>query len=565
MRMTTGFVDEPRLAGLMAREIGRRALSRLGALLRHPLPFAGGAQLPAAALHDLRRGDPSIARGFYVGHVWLAGQLVELNGRSPFALKDEARPWRAELHGFGWLRHFARAADALSCEHARSLVGDWLRLGRRQRTALAYEHEIAAGRVLAWIAHAPTILSGADAAFAERFARGLAAETRHLRRMAGSAPAGMARLRVRIALVAAGLVQPGAANAVRQAARVLGEELDAQVHADGGHVSRNPAAVSQILAELVPLRALFDERGVPAPRPVFGAVDRMLPALRFFRHGDGSLALFNGAGAPDHHLSAALLEHDETLGEPISQMRQSGYHRLAAGRTVMLADTGVPPAPDVSHDAHAGTLALEFSSGGRRFVVNCGAPVRIEGGWRRLSRTTAAHSTLTLNDQSSSRFSRSEAVDRFLGGPLLPGPTRVPVNREESHEGQVLTAAHDGYRQPFGFVHERQLFLSRDGRRIEGIDRLFQAAGRPHRMACDEPMGTLRFHLHPDVEVETAGEGLRLVHGEEVWWFSSDGAPQLEESIFFADAAGPRRTRQIVLPLDCLDRTDLNWRFERQA
>ncbi|WP_279483107.1 heparinase II/III family protein [Aureimonas sp. SK2] len=564
--MTTGFVDEPRLAGLMAREIARRAVARLRALLRHPLPFAAsGTGLPVATLTDMRRGDPSVARGFYVGHVWLAGQLVELNGRSPFSLKDEARPWRVELHGFGWLRHFARAGDALSCEHARSLVGDWLRLPRRQRGALAYEHEVAAARVLAWISHAPTILSGADAAFCERFARGLSIEVRHLRRTASSAPAGLPRLKVRIALVAAALVQPAGAGTVRQAARFLGEELDAQVHADGGHVSRNPAAVSQILAELVPLRALFADQGLPAPRAVFGAVDRMLPALRFFRHGDGAQALFNGAGAVDHHLSAALLAHDETLGEPISQMRQSGYHRLAAGLTVVLADTGLPPAPDVSHEAHAGTLALEFSSGGRRMVVNCGSPVRIDGGWRRLSRTTAAHSTLTLNDQSSSRFSRSEAVDRFLGGPLLPGPTRVPVNREETHEGQLLTAAHDGYRQAFGFVHERQIFLSRDGRRIEGIDRLFQAAGRVHRMACDEPMGTLRFHLHPDVQVDQGGGGLRLVHGEEFWWFFADGEPQLEESIFFADAAGPRRTRQIVLPLDCLDRTDLNWRFERQG
>ncbi|WP_182087237.1 heparinase II/III family protein [Aureimonas sp. ME7] len=564
--MTTGFVDEPRLAGLMVREITRRTAARLRSALARPLSLAWNApQLPAAPLSDLRLGDASVARGFYVGHVWLGGYLVELNGRSPFSLRDEARPWRAELHAFGWLRHFTRAGDALSAEHVRALVGDWLRLKRRQRTGLAYEHEVAARRVISWIAHAPTILSGADAAFVDRFARGLSAEVRQLRRMAPSAPNGTPRLRLRMALCAAALAEPRPGAALKLQAKLLGEELDRQIHPDGGHLSRNPAAVSSILADLVPLCQLFAERGQAVPRPVFGAVDRMLPALRFFRHGDGALALFNGAGVPDHHLAAALLRHDETLGEPISQMRQSGYHRLAAGLTVVLADTGAPPAPDVSSDAHAGTLAFEFSAGGRRFVVNCGAPVKLDAGWRRLSRTTAAHSTLTLNDQSSSRFSRSEAVDRFLGGPLLPGPTRVPVNREETREGQLLTAAHDGYRQAFGFVHERQLFVSRDGRRIEGVDRLFQAAGRCHRMASEEPMGTLRFHLHPDVRVEEAGEGLRLVHGEEIWWFFSDGEAQLEESIFFADAAGPRRTQQIVLPLDCLDRTDLNWRFERQG
>ena len=198
-------------------------------------------------------------------------------------------------------------------------------------------------------------------------------------------------------------------------------------------------------------------------------------------------------------------------------------------------------------------------------IVNCGAPARLDAGWRRLSRATAAHSTLTLNDHSSSRFSRSERLDRFLGGPLMPGPTRVPTTREEIGEGQILTAAHDGYRQGFGFVHERQLFLSRDGGRIDGVDRLFHAAGRSQRLASEEPMGMLRFHLHPDVSARDTGDGIRLQHGDEVWWFGSEGEAKLEDSIFFADGAGARRTRQITVAFDCLEYRELGWRFEREG
>ena len=43
-----------------------------------------------------------------------------------------------------------------------------------------------------------------------------------------------------------------------------------------------------------------------------GAVERMLPALRFFRHEDGSLARFNGMGATIHDRIAAILRHDDT-------------------------------------------------------------------------------------------------------------------------------------------------------------------------------------------------------------------------------------------------------------
>lgn len=558
--MTTGFVDEPRLAGLMLRETARR----LRSLLRAP-GFAFAEPALVAAPADLRRGDASLARSFYVGHLWLAGQLVELDGRSPFTIRDVPRNWAVELHAFDWLRHFTEGDDALSSQHARALVADWLTLGRRRLPRLAFEHDTAARRVINWYGHWPIVLAQADDAFSRRFNRALDREVCRLRRTVLAAPDGLPRLRVRMAIAFAALAQPGRRCGVKVAARALADELERQIHPDGGHMSRSPAAIAAILADLLPLRQLFAQRNQPVPRGIFAAIDRMLPALRFFRHADGATALFNGAGVTDNHLLAALSRYDETLGEPISQMRQSGYQRMAAGRAVVIADTGLPPAPTVSGDAHAGTLAFEFSAGGRRLVVNCGAPQRHDAGWRRLSRTTAAHSTLTLNDHSSSRFSRSERLDRFLGGPLMPGPTRVPVNREEAPAGQTLTAAHDGYRRAFGFVHERQMTLSSDGRTLEGVDRLFRSTGRAQRLEAQEPMGAVRFHLHPDVEVEERGGAILLRAGEETWWFAAEVPPQIEDSIFFADGAGARRTRQIVLAFDCVEREEIAWRFRRAA
>jgi uncharacterized heparinase superfamily protein len=557
--MTTGFVDEPRLAGLMLRETARRATAALRALVRMPAT----AEPLLAGPRDYRRADASVARAFYVGHVALGGHVVELHGRPLFQVSDEPANWLAELHSFAWLRHFTQSGDALSAEHARALVGDWLALPRRRRARVSREHETVARRAISWMTHAPIVLSGADTLFARRFSQALGAELRWLRRTARSAPDGLPRLRAAIAVALGTVCQPERRASVRQATARLAEELDRQIHPDGGHVSRNPGVLVAILADLLPLVQLLQTRNQIVPRGVFSALDRMLPALRFFRHADGALALFNGAGAPDNHLVAAILRHDESLGEPLSQMRQTGYQRLAAGRSVLIADTGLPPEPGVSSEAHAGTLSFEFSSAGRRLVVNCGAPQRLDGGWRRLSRTTAAHSTLTLNDHSSSRFSRSEALDRFLGGPLLPGPTRVPLTRDDGSHGQTLVAAHDGYRATFGFVHERQMTLSEGGTVLDGVDRLFPSAGRGAKLEAQEPIGLVRFHLHPDVKAERIGEAVRLVAGEEIWWFTADTVPEIEDSIFFADSGGMRRTRQITVALDCLEQPELAWRLER--
>src|SRR5258708_22529079 len=100
----------------------------------------------------------------------------------------------------------------------------------------------------------------------------------------------------------------------------------------------------------------------------------MMPMLRFFRHGDGSFALFNGMSSAPSDLLATLLAYDDTHGAPMANMPHTGFQRLDAGAMTGIMDTGPPPAPSVSQDAHAGCLAFELSSAPSRVGINCGIP-----------------------------------------------------------------------------------------------------------------------------------------------------------------------------------------------
>ncbi|MDH8602313.1 heparinase II/III family protein, partial [Klebsiella pneumoniae] len=77
-----------------------------------------------------------------------------------------------------------------------------------------------------------------------------------------------------------------------------------------------------------------------------------------------------------------LLAYDDTHGIPMSNMPHSGFQRLDAGNTAVIMDTGAPPPPAVSRDAHAGCLSFELSSGTGRIVVNCGIPATGRDNWR---------------------------------------------------------------------------------------------------------------------------------------------------------------------------------------
>jgi len=564
--VSTSLVDKPLLAALMVQEIWRRVRRRLRTGPLHRWRFAGAVPTQLVVVPpSLRHGDPVIAEAIYGGRFHFAGQLVEPGEGSIFQATAPSAAFCAELHGFSWLRHHSAAGDALAAQNARALVGDWMRLSGARLSGPAFEPEVTARRVIAWMSHADILLGDADYRFYRRFMKSLSSQARFLRSIALEAQDGTPRLMVRIALAFASLSLPTANGRIRAAAPHLADELDRQIFPDGGHISRDPSAIVAILAELLPLRETYLSQGQPIPKGIYSAIDRMLPALRFFRHGDGSMALFNGAGVSDMQLMAALLRFDETLGEPLSHARQSGYHRLAAEGTVVIADTGRPPPALVSHNAHAGTLAFELSSGSSRIVVNCGRPLADKPEWRRLSRASAAHSTVIVEDRSSSRFAASKNLDRFLGNPLVPGPTRIDLSEpggDAAGSGLGFSAAHDGYERDFGLLHTRTLVLSADGQTVEGRDRLtrtrrVRSHGQPLRAAA-------RFHLHPGVSVEVLGQEARLTLRGQVWRFCADAPLAVEDSILFADSAGARRTLQIVVAFEPAETEEISWRFMRE-
>src|SRR4029077_4753924 len=207
---------------------------------------------------------------------------------------------------------------------------------------------------------------------------------------------------------------------------------------------------------LLPLRTAFTARNIAPPLPLLNAIDRMMPMLRFFRHGDGSFALFNGMGPTQTDLITTILAYDDARGAPLTNAPHSGYQRIESAGTLGGGDPGRPPPRGASQEAHAGCLSFELSARQNRIVVNCGLPVARREGWREVARTTAAHSTVPFNNTSSCRFIEAGPVRRMLNGtPMIAGPRTVAVAREELEAGTLLRASHDGYADIFNVVHER--------------------------------------------------------------------------------------------------------------
>jgi uncharacterized heparinase superfamily protein len=524
--------------------------------LRVPIP-----ERLLIAPQDLRTGDPTIATEIYSGVFSFAGKAIATEGRSPFEISSPSREWSETLLGFGWLRHLRSAGLKLSQKNARALVADWISQHGGSHPD-SWQPEITARRVISWLTHSPLILQDVEHSFYRKYLRSLSRQVRFLRRVYPVTEDGYPRLLVAMALTFAGLCMSGEQRLLTQSAKRLIAELRRQILADGGHISRNPGMLIEILIDLLPLRQTFDARNVPAPAILSTVIDRMIPMLRFFRHGDGAIAQFNGMGATPSDMLAAVLAYDDTRAAPLFDAHHSGYQRLEAAGSVVIADTGMPPPAPVSYDAHAGCLSFEFSTKRHRIVVNCGIPSQNRDAWRDAARATAAHSVATWHDTSSCKFKASRQGVTHVA----QGPRDVQVARAGREDAVIVRASHDGYLSQFGILHQRSWRLSPDGDRLDGEDIFLVPRSReiPAKVPDDS---VIRFHLHPAVKASRVNDGrtvLLILPGRESWLFTAPNMHvELEESIFLSASEGPRRTNQIVIADNARTISRVVWTFAR--
>ena len=554
-----------------ARALGYALRSIYYASPAHGLLLRGGAPRVIAGMPiDPWPGDAARGRAIIGGTFTFAGRIVRVTpptqgagpGMALWSPASAAPDWLAALHEFGWLRDLRVAGGEPARETARRLVADWI--ARHQRwKRMPWRPDILAARISAWITSADVILQGAEPAFERNFFNSLARQGRHLLRGGAGGLSGARLLTLLKGQVFAAAALFGGGWRLKRTLARLAHELERQVLGDGGHIERSPAQQFAVLRDLVDIRAVLLAGGHDVPDMVQRSIDRMAPMLRFFRHGDGGLALFNDSGEGEAWLIDMVLTRSEAPGKPLTGAPYCGFERVAVNRTLLICDMGAPPPPGARDHTFAGTLSFEMSVGKERLVVNCGGGPGLGAQWRQALRATAAHSTLTLADTNSTEI--LEAPGR--GSEIGKHPVNVTRKRSEAEGSTWLDASHDGYLHGFGLIHRRRLWIAAGGEEVRGEDHLYPpgresekssaAAGddKAERRLWPWRVGrprsfSVRFHLHPGVTASLVQEGgtvlLRLPSGAG-WRFRAEGGNVSVEDSIYVGTGDMRRASQIVV------------------
>ncbi|HEU4499710.1 MAG TPA: heparinase II/III family protein [Sphingomicrobium sp.] len=540
-------------------QLGRLAkgslISRLFGQGRQPLRLVAVPR--DHVLGDRARGDALLGGRLSFGseEILLTDiSFGELGARTPLA---------RQVQGFAWLRDLAASASReKGARLAEAIAGRWL-IAHGSRVDEAWAPELWGERILFWSAYAPYILSSRDSGYRSALLNTLSRGARHLDGTADKAPPGLPRITAWSGALVASLTVQGALSRLSRSESGLLRALAGAQFEDGGLMSRSPHEQQLLVDRLGLVRAAYFAAKQTQPDALENAAAAALAALHGVTMGDHGLSSWQGGNPGDPARLAALVEGCGLRARPLRQARGWGYQRLSALGTIIVVDAAPPPPPRMAAGGCASTLAMEMSDGSQRLVVNCGGPgleptpMPVE--LVQALRSTAAHSTLVLDDTNSTAI--------LPDGSLGKGVTDLEIARSEDNDCSRLEASHDGYVKGFGLAHQRRLSLGNDGKEVRGEDRLI-AKGR--KKIRESAPFAIRFHLAPGVEATVTADGMGAIlrsSGAPPWNFRCRGAMlQVEESLFVDGRGHPVPTLQLVVVGEISGvGGEIAWQFRRSS
>lgn len=278
----------------------------------------------------------------------------------------------------------------------------------------------------------------------------------------------------------------------KKALGILTRELDEQFLEDGAHFELSPMYHALAMEDLLDLYQLYS--ALPASYPSNQIIEKYKQGMNWFsymKYENDELAHFNDCA---NGIAPSFDELDD-LGKSIGiairldskskfiHFAESGFAVFKDRNIHLIADIGQIGPDYLPGHGHADALSFELAIKGHRIIVNSGTSEYGMSSERLRQRSTAAHSTIELDNQSSSEVWSGFRVAR-----------RACVSEIRIFENnQVLefSALHNGYSRLEGSPkHRRKWQVNNDS--VEIFD----------EVSGNRNFVQLRLYLHPEVLVE---------------------------------------------------------------
>ena len=282
---------------------------------------------------------------------------------------------------------------------------------------------------------------------------------------------------------------------------------------DGFPKSRSIRQLCFYLKYFILIREWFKESQSEIPDFINENIYYLGQAYAFSWQNNKVDLLFNGNNETNNNDFDRYLEK---LGYSFKNQSNElgGYASLNNKKTSLLMDIGSSPDKRFSSNYQAGALSFEIISNGKKLICNSGYFQNHNHRLNELSKSSAIHSTLILDDRSSCKFSKTKDERSKISHGLKILKKNIVFEKNY----WKINAAHDGYLKQYGIIHEREIEFYPEQIKFVGHDKII-SKNRIKNLKFE-----IRFHLKPNIKIMKTQDNKSILIDldGEGWKFNSN-------------------------------------------
>ena len=425
------------------------------------------------------------------------------------------------LNSFFWL--FSLDLKS-SKKDTQGVILQWIDRNHRYNPK-SWEFDIAAKRIIAWTSNSRLTYEDSNTNYKDEFNRVIKKQVNHLineiersewvdDKMIGCA-----------AIILAGLSYHDKDQHLKMGLSLLKKLIKYSFDNDGFPKSRNIKQLCFYLKYFILIREWFKESQNEIPDFINENIYYLGQAYAFTWQNNKADLLFNGNNESNN------IDFDNYLKKlGYSFKNQSnelgGYTSLNNQKISLIMDIGSSPDKKFSSNYQAGALSFEILSNGEKLICNSGYFQNHNHQLNELSKSSAAHSTLIIDDRSSCQFNKNENQ----GSKVSHGLKVIKKNIVFEKNYWKINASHDGYLKQYGIIHERELEFYPEQMKFIGYDKI---ASKNH---IKNLKYEIRFHLEPNIKIMKTQDNKSILidlNGEG-WKFKSENNMNIDNGLYFA-------------------------------
>ena len=390
-----------------------------------------------------------------------------------------------KLHNFFWLFTLdLRSSQKIT----QNVIYNWIAENDKYKKDI-WDLDVLSKRIIAWIANSKLTYEDAEIKYKIHFNGLIKKQTNHLINEINRSEKLDDKIIGSTAIILVGLTY-GDNYYLKFGIDLLKQLLNFSLDTSNFPKSRNIRQMVFYLKYLIVIRELLKESQTNIPDFLDEIIFYLGKSYNLLCSNKKNGILFNGNFEDsnnefDNYLNLHKYKFKEDLNEV------GGYVLLKNKKSLLVMDLGKVPDKKFSKDYQAGLFSFEFSFLGEKVITNSGYFQDYKHQLNIISKSTATHSTLVLDNTSNVKFERDKH------GYMLVNKNYKILNKEIKSEKNfwLIKASHDSYSKSYGVVHERKIQFFHDSQKLEGYDKLIKTR---NFKSCNF---SIRFHLLPEINL----------------------------------------------------------------